>query len=57
MRRVLFACLTVTLIAGAVYSVESAVSSHVASPRLGLPIASPHPGLPIASIGEVFKHF
>lgn len=48
MRRFLFACLTVTLILGAICTFESTVSSRV---------ASPHPGYPIASFGEVFRHF
>lgn len=46
MRRILYACLAMTLLAGSIYAFELAVPRSV----------TPPPAYPIASIGDVFRH-
>ncbi|SDI45663.1 hypothetical protein SAMN05216272_109192 [Pseudomonas panipatensis] len=48
MRRVLFACLAVALVAVVVHSIKSPIL---------LAVARPHAGYPIVSIGQVFGRF
>ncbi|MFU5112092.1 hypothetical protein [Ectopseudomonas hydrolytica] len=48
MRRVFFACLSVALLVGAIYSCEFPARMSAAKPQ---------PVYPIASFGDVFRHF
>ncbi|MFU3596628.1 hypothetical protein [Pseudomonas aeruginosa] len=48
MRRVFFACLSVALLVGVIYSFEFPARMSAAKPQ---------PVYPIASFGDVFRHF